>query len=358
MALSLSPLLFFSFSPRPDAPAWTLDSDPAHAAQLKSEAERRAQALQAREPSLRRVPLTRADLDALADDEDDAAPVGNVLARAERHIVLRGSWAGGGLTLRLHDALLAVELEVVDADAGAMPADLPGLLEGMARDCGWPLVGRPGEASPTPRQAAEEAWQRHARLTERLRSDERRRRRLQAAGPTGALLLSAGAWTLALLLLRDGIETGSLAAGADPARQGDFTVQRLAGAREGLNFPLRYRLAGTVDEGSRSVTLEVPRDVYLRAAPGARYTVVPTGDLRRPFLLERDAQPPLLRGERWGVSGVALAALLPLGLWGFGVVRPIASGRTPAMWMQMTRRTIGASIVAAAVIAAWWLRTR
>ena len=358
MALSLSPLLFFSFSPCPDAPAWALDIDPAHAAHLNAETQRRAQALQARGLSLRRVPLTRADLDALADDEDDDAPVGDVLARAERHIVLRGLWARGAMTLRLHDALLVVELEVADDNVGAMPAELPGLLEDIARDCGWPLVGCPGGATPTARQAAEEAWQRHVRLTERVRGVERRRRRLQAAGPTAALLLSAGAWTLALLLLRDGVETGSLAAAADAARQGDFTVQRLAGAREGLNVPPRYRLAGTVDEGSRSVTLEVTRDVYLRAAPGARYTVVPTDDLRRPFLLERDAQPPLLRGQGWGVSGVALAALVPLGLWGFGVVFPIASGRTSAMWIQMTRRTIGALIVAAAASAAWWLRTR
>jgi hypothetical protein len=360
MALSPTPLMFFAFSPSPAASAWTPAGDAARAARLKADAELRARSLQACHPSWHRVPLTRDDLETLSDDDGDdgSAPLDDVLARADRHIVLQGPWAGGTLTLRLHDALLSAELALADRHDDATPAELAVLLDHLAQASGWPLVGRPGEPPPTATVAADAAWQHQARLSDRLRRQQQGQRRLQAAGPAGALLLSAGAWALALLLLSHGIETGTLATTTDASRQAEFTVQRLAGARPGLNLPPRYRLSGIVDGGTRATELEVTRELYLRAAPGARYTVVPTGDLRRPLVLAHELQPPLLRGTGWGLSGSALAALLPLALWGWGVARPILRGRTPTMWQQMARRAIGVLAVAAPALAIWWLQSR
>lgn len=348
--------LLFVFSPRPEIPVWTPERNSAHAEQLKADAELRAQALQEHEPSLCRVPLTRADLDALTDDDevDDDAPMGDLLARAARHIVLCGTWAGGTLRLRLHDALLEAELRLADGADALARAELPGLLERLAQGCGWPLAGHPDRPPPTASQVAEEAWLHEARLVQHLRRRERRERRLKGAGPASALLLSAGAWALALLLLHDGIETGTLAARADLAHSADFTVESLEGRARGPYLEPRYRLAGIVSHSVGPATLEVLREAYLRAAPGARYTVVATGDPQRPILLESDAQPPLLRGDGWGMSGTTLAALLPLGLWGFFVARPIAVRRTPEMWKQMTRRTVGLLAIAAVMAWVWW----
>jgi len=349
------PPLLFAFSPGGDeAVPWIRAHGAAHAEQLKSEALQRAQKLQAGLPSLQRLPLTRADLDSLgADDAEDDAPMDDMLGRAERHVVLQGAWLGGTLTLRLHDTLLVAALHPADDADDATRSKLPHLLHSLSAHSGWPLQGRADAPAPAPANAAQAAWQQHLRLRQRLRRDARRERRWQAAGPPAALLLTAAAWAAAAMLVHEAIDTGTTAARADRQRTVEFTAQQLAGAVPGWHFAPRYRLTGAVDGGGVAVPLDVPRDVYLRAAPGARYTVVPTSDPRRPVVLDRDAESPLLQGEGWGVSRSAVLALLPLVLWGLAVVRPIARARTPQTWARLSRRAVFV-LGGSAAAAAWW----
>jgi hypothetical protein len=52
-----------------------------------------------------------------------------------------------------------------------------------------------------------------------------------------------------------------------------------------------------------------------------------------------------------------LAALLPLGLWAWCVVRPVLLGRSPPMWIGMTRLAIGVLVLAGAAAGFWLMRS-
>ena len=59
------------------------------------------------------------------------------------------------------------------------------------------------------------------------------------------------------------------------------------------------------------------RDVYIRAAPGARHTVLHTSDPTTPWVLRATFDPDeaVLRVGDDGVAWFALVALLPVALW-------------------------------------------
>lgn len=340
-----------ALSPRADAPVWTPAADAAHAARLKAETEARVQALQAVLPGLAAQALTRADLELLGDDAEE--PLAEVLQRAERHVVLKGRWAGGDLTLRVHDALLVIELQA--ADAAAARAALPGLLQGLADATGWSAWGFAPEQEMTAGQVADIAWQRLANVQAAMARGSRGRRRLQAAGPAAAVVLTVAAWGLALLLAAEGVQQHRLAQSVQPARAATFTAQQLEGPLPGLNLLQRYRLAGLVEPGGTETRLVVSRSLYLRAAPGARYGVVGTTDQARPYLLETEAAALQGPGGGWGL---VLVGLVPLGLWSAGVAWPLLRGPRPAVWAVVSNRALFTGTALAVAAAAWWLRVR
>ena len=66
------------------------------------------------------------------------------------------------------------------------------------------------------------------------------------------------------------------------------------------------------------------RDEYLRAGPGAPFTVVPTGNVDMPYMLrnEYENSRPLIRWGKFVASWHIVFTLLPPGLWYFVFVRP------------------------------------
>lgn len=343
--------LWLTLSPAEDTPAWAHAADATDAARLKDQARAREQALLAALPGLRAVPLTRDDVEAMADGDgdDDDAPQ-DIAPLIDRHAVLRGRWAGGEVVLRLSDGLLEAELEVGDATA-ARPALVP-LMQRLADATGWSRWGPApaGQAAIGP--VADAAWQRHHRLAANQQRATRRLRRLQAAGPAAAALLTVAAWGLAALLVAQGVQQVRLAQAVQSGPQATFVTQRLVGPAPGLNVTQRHVLAGRVEPPGAEVRLEVSRAAYLRAAPGARHAVVATTDPARPWVLAHEAAA----GD--GGWGLALAALLPLGFWGTGVAWPLLRGPRPGVWAVMTRRALSGAALVAVMAAAWWLRTR
>jgi len=89
----------------------------------------------------------------------------------------------------------------------------------------------------------------------------------------------------------------------------------------------------------------VSRDVYIRAAPGARHTVLRTNDPATPWVLRATFNPgeAVLRVGDGGVAWFALVALLPVALWGVLVfypwVRVRGEGRA-LMKEQMSRNLL------------------
>jgi hypothetical protein len=87
------------------------------------------------------------------------------------------------------------------------------------------------------------------------------------------------------------------------------------------------------------------REEVLRAAPGARFTVLATRDADTPYLLRQAhaSHQPFVRLGDGGVSWLALLALVPLGFWGVTVWRPwrrATAADRPRMLAQMTGRLL------------------
>jgi len=264
---------------------------------------------------------------------DDGLSQEQVLRRYHRMRALTGPWRDGELLLEVYDriALLHVPASARDARQRAdYAAALEALIALVARATGMaprmPGESRTGTAGET--AAALIAGAQRA-LTQMERR-ERSRRLQQQLGLPSLVVLAVLALLGTLLLAWHGIERGTLMAGANPQAPATFIAQSAPPPHYALGVFPKFALHGRIAETGEAVELAVFREQYIRAGPGAPFSVLRTGDPQSPWVLRAayDSASPVLRIGSIGLAWHTWLALVPAAAFFLWVLRPLQ--RVPA----------------------------
>jgi hypothetical protein len=179
----------------------------------------------------------------------------------------------------------------------------------------------------------------------RLKSRARYDSMLRVCAIPGIVLSGLLAVALALGLLRQARDEGTLAAGVDPASELIFVTEYQRPIIRHFGVMPEFSLQGHIRDHATSFALKIYRDEYLRSGPGALFNVVATKDPDTPFLLHKRYENALpvvsLFGNSYAWS--ALLALLPVILWYFLFPHPLLRAHRslrPLLLRQIGIRTV------------------
>jgi hypothetical protein len=269
------------------------------------------------------------------------------IRRLHRFARLVGTWECGKVLISVYDNLIEVGL-TVDAERlnSCNPSEsLARLLTCLESATRFNFLDQEGRRALEPASAASLLLERHHKGLLALRGATRRSRRLQALAAPSAIFMTIVVAALALLIVRGAVEHGSLVLRTDPDREAVFVTTALTPPASGFSMLPSYTLEGQILDTGERARLPVSRDVYIRAAPGARHTVLHTSDPATPFVLRSTFNPDeaVLRVGDHGVAWFAVGALLPVGLWAVLVLYPwlqVRGERRAEMKEQMTRNLL------------------
>jgi len=308
-----------------------------------------------------------------ADDGDDFDEIleGDLsqdaaVRRLHRTRAMRARWRGGQIHIRLFDCVAEVMLPVIDltlADRHAFAADLAACLRQLSTATGMaPRDALSGKAT-SPELAAASLLTKNAPSLDVLArqvAESRQRRRL---GPASLAILAVLVLVLSSAIVAWALQRGTLMLQVDPSLPQTFVTETLVSPTDRLGVFPAYALEGKVGMGRDSVRLPVDRSAYLRAGPGAPYTVLPTFRPETPYVLRSDFESagPILPLGNFGLAWpVALAVLPPLLFYGI-TVRPILragagarSGRIGDASLHLVRLAL---IIGVILAVAWAQRT-
>ena len=329
---------------------WAVDESGQACSALSARNQRVGERLQALLPALRSIPVQPGDLaDVVGTDADPET----MIRRFHRYRVLAGRWSRGPLLIRVYDRLLVAQLTIEAAaveklgnDAAAGLGEvLATLLAALESATGFQVWDEQGRRVLAASAAAPVLLAQHARGLAIFSRALRKTRRMRSLGVPSALLMTCGTLLIAFLIIRGAFAQGTLAARTDPARQETFVTAVLPPPVSSFGVFTGYALDGWIAESPQQLRVPVGRAEYIRAAPGARFTVLATSDRATPFVLRSafEDQGAFLRlGDR-GVSWSGLLAGVPLLLWLRFVCWPWVRARGEqrrSVREQMTRRLI------------------
>lgn len=324
---------------RESAQLWSADASSADSEAIVARNEHIARTLMAALPGLASAKDQRDDLMEVC--ADDGLSQEQVLRRFHRVRAWMGPWRNGELTLEIYDQVAYLYAPAVASDA-RQRADytnaLATLIDLVATTTGMtPRLPDGGGGSTAIDVANAVVTRTSAALTQMAKRDRMERWRQKLALPS---LLAFAALTLigTLLLAWVGIERGTLMAGVDPNVPSTFLVQSAPAPHYRLGVFPKFALHGRIAESGEAIELPVYRDQYLRAGPGAPFTVLRTTDPRSPYVLRTDFESasPLVRMGAIGLAWHTWLALVPPLLFYAWVVRPLQRG--PA---QQRQRRLG-----------------
>jgi len=287
-----------------------------------------------------------------------------VLRRYHRCRVLSCAWRGGDLVIRIFDRALDVNFQMVNLSRAELPrfiSDLQALLAKVEKASGmrsWHAAAHRVESVDAAVTGLLES--RASSLARHFRATRRERLKRWLAIPSLAIsgLLS---FALALGIAADAIERGEILAGVQASVTDTFITDRMSSPQYRLGIFPKFSLQGHIEGQTRQQVLPVFRDEFLRAGPGAPYTVLPTGDTNQPYLLrsEYEASLPLIplggRALPWHV----FLAVLPIGLWYFFFLKPLVNAlplQREGMMSVISRRFGVVLLGGMAVVAVVFLR--
>lgn len=262
------------------------------------------------------------------DYADESLSQEAVLRRYHRCRVLSCAWRGGDLVIRIFDRALDVNFQMVNLSRAELPrfiSDLQALLAKIEQASGM----RPWHAAAHRVESVDAAVvrllaSRASSLARHFRATRRERLKRWLAMPSLAIsgLL---AFALAFGIAADALERGKILAGVQASVTDTFITDGISPPRYRWGLFPKFSLQGHIEGQTRQQVLPVFRDEYLRAGPGAPYTVLPTGDSNQPYLLRSAYESSLPLISLAGMTlpwHVALAAL-PIGLWYFFFLKPL-----------------------------------
>lgn len=302
---------------------WAADESPEACAALSTRARETIERLKKALPDLQPVQVEAEEVpDLLGRVQDPEVSI----RRLHRFARLVGTWECGRVLIGAYDNSIEVSLAV---DAERLSSDnliesLARLLTGLESATHFNFLDQEGRRTLEPASAAALLLERNNKGLLALQRATRRSRRLQALAAPSAILVTIVVAILAFLIIRGAVEHGSLVLRIDPAREAVFVTTALTPPASGFSLSPGYTLEGHIlDTGERG-RLPVSRDVYIRAAPGARHTVLHTSDPATPWVLKAtfNSDEAVMRVGNGGVAWFALVALLPVALWGVLVLYP------------------------------------
>ncbi|MCC7548668.1 MAG: hypothetical protein IT532_12960 [Burkholderiales bacterium] len=259
---------------------------------------------------------------------DDGLSQEQVLRRYHRMRALTAPWRDGELRLELYDRIALLHAPVSARDARRRPdyaAALEALISLVARASGM-APRMPGESRSAGAGETAAALMAGAdgALTQ-LDRRERRSRLQQQLGLPSLAVLAVLALLGTLLLLWHGIERGTLMAGADPQAPATFLAQSAPAPHYVFGMFPAFTLHGRIAETGEAVELGVFREQYIRAGPGAPFSVLRTGDPASPWVLRAayDSASPVLRIGSIGLAWHTWLAAVPGAAFFFWVLRPL-----------------------------------
>lgn len=269
------------------------------------------------------------------------------IRRLHRFARLVGTWEYGRILIGVYDNLIEVSL-TVDAErlnSGNLSESLARLLTCLESATHSNFLDQEGRRALEPASAASLLLERHHKGLLVLRRAARRSRQLQALAAPSAIFMTIVVAALTFLIIRGAVEHGSLVLRTDPAREAVFVTTALTPPASGFSMLPSYTLEGHILDTGERARLPVSRDVYIRAAPGARHTVLRTSDPASPLVLRSTFNPDeaVLQVGDHGVAWFALGALLPVALWVVLVLYPwmrVRGEGRALMKEQMTRNLL------------------
>lgn len=297
---------------------------------------------------------------------DGDLPQEAVLRRLHRSRAVSAPWRGGRLVIRLYDRAAWISLQVADlirAEHPEFAADLAGCLQRISAVSGMqPRDVLTGQATSAERAAAS-VLEKNARTLERLSRQVLRQRWQHRLGLPSLAILCLLAAALCAGILASAFDRGNLLLHVDAAAPQTFVTETLAPPVYRLRIFPRFFLEGRIDATNQRVRLPVYRKEYLRAGPGAPFTVLPTYREVPPYVLRSDfdSAGPQLRLGGFGLQWFAALALLPPLLVYWFVLRPIlrAPPQSREHRVAGATRTLVRLLVMGGIFAlAVWVRTR
>lgn len=323
---------------------WAADESPEACAALSTRARETVERLRKAFPDLQSLPVEAEEVPDLLGRVQDPEVSIRRLHRFARSV---GTWECGRILISVYDNSIEVSL-AVDAErlsSGNLNESIARLLTCLESATHFNFLDQEGRRTLEPASAAALLLERHHKGLLALQRATRRSRRLQALAAPSAILVTIVVATLAFLIVRGAVEHGSLVLRTDPARDAVFVTTALTPPAMAFSLSPSYTLEGHILATGERARLSVSRDVYIRAAPGARHTVLRTNDPATPWVLRATFNPDeaVLRVGDDGVAWFALVALLPVALWGVLVLYPWVRVRGEGralMKEQMTRNLL------------------
>jgi hypothetical protein len=342
---------------------WTADQDPQAADGVIARNARVGAALAARFGQVAETPRGQLDPEELMLLSDDALPPEAMIHRLAR----RSAWTFrpegpvSEVSLCLFDGMATIDMQIADAapahhtDIAALVDRIAEVLQHEAAMSLWDYQ-RSGVVADAP---GERAVNHAGGMLDRQARTERNAALRHRAGPAVAILLTLAFVVGTFAAMRLGLDSAGLAAVARTSPVETFVTLEVP--QTGLPRLLPdYALIGTVN--GNSIRLPVGRPEYIRAAVGARFSVISTGDAGRPYVLLSQVGSTTPTVPVFGGRTLPLHSLLIVvglsALWVATVLRPLLS--RPARFDQITRSGIALSksggALAAAVLAGLILR--
>lgn len=323
---------------------WAADESPEACVVLSTRARETVERLRKALPDLQPLPVEAEEVpDLLGAVQDPEVSI----RRLHRFARLVGTWECGCVLIGTYDNSIEVSLAVDPErlNSGDPNEPLARLLTCLESATHFNFLDQDGRRTLEPALAATLLLERHNKGLLALQRATRRSRRLQALAAPSAILVTIMVATLVFLIVRGAAAHGSLVLRTDPTREAVFVTTTLTPAALGFSLSPSYTLEGHILETGERARLPVSRDVYIRAAPGARHTVLHTSDPTTPWVLRATFDPDeaVLRVGDDGVAWFALVALLPVALWGVLVLYPWVRVRGEGralMKEQMTRNLL------------------
>lgn len=330
--------------------AWIAD-EPADSDAMAVRNQAIADALIGRLPSLSAQP-DRTSL--VYDTMEDAVPPEAMIRRFHRARILSGLVDNQAVEVTLLDHVARVTVGV-DPASDIAPAlsqlfTLVHTLTGYA-----PVLPWTGHAT-TPIDAAAALLDRNRLHLDRLRRQTRREALLARFGVPSVVLTTLLAWLVAGWIGTEAFRIGREYAATDITRPMTFVTLAIPPAPTILGLFPDYALDGVIAETGQTVRVKVFREQVIRAGYQARFAVLPTSLPERPFVLQsiHDNAGPVVTVGSESIAWFGALALLPLGLWGWLVIRPwwtVAPEARQALRVQTARMTIWGVQIALAIMA-------
>lgn len=314
---------------RQSAQLWSADANPADSEAIVARNEHIARTLMAALPGLASAKDQREDLMEVC--ADDGLSQEQVLRRFHRVRAWMGPWRNGELSLEVYDqvAYLYAPASAQDAlhrtDYTNALATLIDLIATTTEMTPRLPDGNPGFAAM---DVASAVVSKHAAALTRMAKRDRMDRWRQQLGLPSLIAFAALTLIGTLLLAWVGIQRGTLMAGVDPNAPSTFLAQSAPAPHYRLGVFPKFALHGRIAESGEAIELPVYRDQFLRAGPGAPFTVLRTADPRSPYVLRTDFEnaSPVVRIGAIGLAWHTWLAFAPPALFYAWVLRPLQRG--------------------------------